>query len=172
MLDQYISNDLTIFGARVAAVIDACLTICALFIRKSNQQQSKVQCMKVVCCCLSQHDLEPLVVTVQTCHIVGRLVTCIWADCLSRSKHILQVSRWNHVSTADVVDGDMPRLPGPRKKAEYILHLLNHGSFLPPKILHTSSWEKPDMCLTENISKHHMPAWMHFLHMAGFFLPP
>lgn len=163
MLDQYISNDLTIFGARVAAVIDACLTIWdVLCLVHQKIQTTTVEgpihesCLLLDRYCLSQHDLEPLVVTVQTCHIVGRLVTCSWADCLSRSKHILQVSHWNHVSTADVVDGDMPRLPGPRKKVEYILHLLNHGSFLPPKTLHTSDVAlhgvgKSRTCLTENI---------------------
>lgn len=158
MSDQYISNDLTIFGARVAAVIDACLTIWdVLCLVHQKIQPTTVEgpihesCLLLDRYCLSQHDLEPLVVTVQTCHIVGRLVTCSWADCLSRSKHILQVSRWNHVSTADVVDGDIPGCPGPEKKVQYILHLLNHGSFLPPKTLHTSdvalqsSWEKPDM---------------------------
>lgn len=158
MLDQYISNDLTIFGARVAAVIDACLTIWdVLCLVHQKIQTTTVEgpihesCLLLDRYCLSQHDLEPLVVTVQTCHIVGRLVTCSWADCLSRSKHILQVSHWNHVSTADVVDGDMPRLPGPRKKSGV------HTASAQPWFLSSAkdtthigrgstwSWEKPDM---------------------------
>ena len=153
VLDQYISHDLTILGARVTAVIDVFLTIgmyCAWFIRKSNQQQLKVQYMKVVYGLIGNayHNIiwSPYL---SLCYI--NLPYRLWADC--RHWELgwsfipdVQVSCCNHVSTGDFVEGDMLR---PRKK-KYILHLLNHEHSWPvllqnrhtlyilPKTLHTS----------------------------------
>ena len=93
----------------------------------------------------------------QTCHLqLGWLFIPVEAYTTSVTLESCFHSRccwWGH-----------PRLPGPRKKVEYILHLLNHGSFLPPKdTTHigrgsASSWEKPDMFLTERIICLHDPA--------------